>query len=100
MKISLLVFKIRGFEGGIKVPKPRGPLNSTGAGLLNHQTSKISVMSFRMKISLWVFKCRGFEGGIGVPKCGGPLNSTGAGLLTPKGLNVRTADKPVLVSVT
>jgi hypothetical protein len=42
MKISLWVFKIRGFEGGIGVPNRCGPLNSTGAGLLNHQTSKIS----------------------------------------------------------
>jgi hypothetical protein len=41
--------------------------------LLNHQTSKNSVMSFWMKISLWVFKIQGFEGGIGVPKHGGPL---------------------------
>jgi hypothetical protein len=49
--------------------------------LLNHQTSKNSIMSFWMKISLWVFKIRGFEGGIGVPKRGGPLNSTGVGLL-------------------
>jgi hypothetical protein len=49
--------------------------------LLNHQTSKNSVMSFWMKISLWVFKIQGFEGGIGVPKPGGPLNSIGAGLL-------------------
>jgi hypothetical protein len=80
MKISLWVFKIRGFEGGIGVPKRGGPLNSTGAGLLNHQTSKISINSIWMKISLWMFKIRGFEGGIGVPKPGGPLNSTGAGL--------------------
>jgi hypothetical protein len=58
-----------------------GPLNSTRAGLLNHQTSKISINSIWMKNCLWVFKIRGFEGGIGVPKCGGPLNSTGAGLL-------------------
>jgi hypothetical protein len=46
MKISLWVFKIRGFEGGIGVPKGGGPLNSTGAGLLNHQTSRNSIMSF------------------------------------------------------
>jgi hypothetical protein len=59
--------------------KPGRPLNSTGAGLLNHQTSKNSIMSFWMKISLWVFKVRGFEGGIGVPKHGGPLYSIGAG---------------------
>jgi hypothetical protein len=52
MKISLWVFKIQGFEGGIGVPKPGGSLNSTGAGLLNHQTSKISINSICMKISL------------------------------------------------
>jgi hypothetical protein len=75
------VFKIRGFEGGIGVPKHEGPLNSTRVGLLNHQTSKISINSIWMKISLWVFKIRGFEGGIGVPKHGGPLNSTRVGLL-------------------
>jgi hypothetical protein len=44
------------------------PLNSTGAGLLHHQTSKNSVMAFWRKISLWVFTIRGFEGGIGVQK--------------------------------
>jgi hypothetical protein len=38
--------------------KPGRPLNSTRAGLLNHQTSKSSVMSFWMKISLWVFRIR------------------------------------------
>jgi hypothetical protein len=81
MKICLWVFKIRGFEGGIRVPKRGGSLNSTMAGLLNHETSKISVNSIWMKICLWVFKIRGFEGGIGVSKCGGPLDSTGAGLL-------------------
>jgi hypothetical protein len=67
------VFRIRGFEGGIGVPKRGEPLNSTRAGLLNHQTSKNSVLSFWMKISLWVFKIRGFEGGIGVPSVGDPL---------------------------
>jgi hypothetical protein len=75
MKISLWMFKIRGLEGGIGIPKRGEPLNSTGAGLLNLQTSKISINSIWMKISLWVFKIRGFEGGIGVPKHGGPLNS-------------------------
>jgi hypothetical protein len=68
MKVSLSVFIIRGFEGGIGVPKFGGPFNSTGAGLLNHRTSKISINSIWMKISLWVFKIRGFEGGIGIPK--------------------------------
>jgi hypothetical protein len=62
-------------------PKHGGLLNSIGAGLLNHQTSKISINSFWMKICLWVFKIQGFKNGIGVPKHGGPLNSTGAGLL-------------------
>jgi hypothetical protein len=66
MKISLWVFKIQGFEGGIGVPKRRGPHNSTRVEFLIHQTSKNSVMSFWMKISLWVFKIRGFEGGIRV----------------------------------
>jgi hypothetical protein len=60
------VFKIRGFEGGIGVPKHGGPLNSIEAGLLNHQTSKISINSIWMKISLWMFKIRVFEGGIQV----------------------------------
>jgi hypothetical protein len=81
MKICLWVFKIRGFEGGIGVPKHGGPLNSTGAGLLNHQTSKNSINSFWMKNSMSVFKIRGFEGGIRVPKHGEPLNSIKAGLV-------------------
>jgi hypothetical protein len=102
MKISLRVFKIRGFEGGIQVPKhgsisiisfwmkiclrvfkirglEGGPLHSTMRGLFNHQTSKNSINSFWVKNCLRVFKIRGPEGGIGVPKQ--PLNSTGAGLL-------------------
>jgi hypothetical protein len=52
MIISLWVFKIRGFEGGIGVLKHGGLLYSTRAGLLNHQTSKNSAMPFWMKISL------------------------------------------------
>jgi hypothetical protein len=51
--------------------KRGGPLNSTGAGLLNHQTSKISVHSIWMKICLWVFKIQGFEGGIRVSEAWG-----------------------------
>jgi hypothetical protein len=62
MKVSLRVSKIRGSEGGIGVPKHGGLLNSTGAGLLNNQTSKISINSNWMKISLKVFKIQGFEG--------------------------------------
>jgi hypothetical protein len=81
MKICLWVFKIQGFEGGIGVPKRGEPLNSTRVGLLNHQTSKISINSIWMKISLWVFKIGGFESGIRVPILREPLNSTGAGLL-------------------
>jgi hypothetical protein len=52
MKISLWVFLIRGFEGGIGVPKHGGPLNFIGVGLLNHETSKFSINSIWMKISL------------------------------------------------
>jgi hypothetical protein len=81
MKVSLWVCKIRGFEGGIGVPKRWGPLNTTGAGWLNHQTAKISINSIWMKISLCVFKIQGFEGGIGIPKHGEPLNSARTGLL-------------------
>jgi hypothetical protein len=90
MKISLWVFKIRGFEGGIGIPKPGGSLNSTRAVLLNHQTSKISTNSIWMKISLWVFKIRGFEGGIRVSKLGGPLNSTTARLLNHQTSKIST----------
>jgi hypothetical protein len=52
----LWVFKIRGLEGGIGIPKPGGPLNSTRTGLLNHQTSEISINSIWMKTFLWVFR--------------------------------------------
>jgi hypothetical protein len=79
MKICLWVFKIRGFEGGIRVSKHGGPLNSTGVGLLNHQTSKISINSIWMKICLWVFKIRGFGGGTRVSKQGDPLIPLGRG---------------------
>jgi hypothetical protein len=75
------VLKIRGFKGGIGVPKPRGSLNSTRAGLLNLRTSKNSPLSFWTKNSFLVYELREFEVGIGVSKCGGPLNSTGQGLL-------------------
>jgi hypothetical protein len=68
MKICLWVFKIRGFEGGIQASKHGGPFNSTGTGLQNHQTSKISINSIWMKICLWVFKFQGFEGGIWASK--------------------------------
>jgi hypothetical protein len=71
MALRTLGVKIRGFEGGIQVPKHGGPLNSTRAGLLNHQTSKISINSFWRKICLWVFKIRGSQGRIGVSKAWG-----------------------------
>jgi hypothetical protein len=45
MKISFWVFKIRVFEGGIGIPKHGEPLNSARMGLLNQQTSKISINS-------------------------------------------------------
>jgi hypothetical protein len=73
MKISLWLFKIQGFEGGTKVPRPGGLLNSTRSELLNHQTSTISINSNLDENFLWVFKIRGFEGGIGVPKRGDPF---------------------------
>jgi hypothetical protein len=69
------VFIIRGIEEGIGVPKHGGTRNSSRVELLNHQTSKNSIMLFWMNISLWVIKIRGFEGGIGVPKRGRPFNS-------------------------
>jgi hypothetical protein len=53
MKISLLVFKIRGFEGRIRVPKHEASRNSTGVGFLNHQTSKFSLFCL-MNQSLWI----------------------------------------------
>jgi hypothetical protein len=37
MKMSLWVFKIQGFEGGIWVPKRGGPRNSTRVELLNQE---------------------------------------------------------------
>jgi hypothetical protein len=53
MKISLLVFKIRGFEGRIRVPKHGVSRNSTRAGFLNHQTSKFSLFCL-MNQNLWM----------------------------------------------
>jgi hypothetical protein len=66
------VFKIRGFDGGIGVSKRRGPLNSTGAGLLNHQTSKFSLF-FLMNQNLLMRDLNlRFKRGIGPPMCGEP----------------------------
>jgi hypothetical protein len=53
MKISLLVFKIWGFEGGIRVPNHGVPRNSTRVGLLNYQTSKFSLFCL-MNQNLWM----------------------------------------------
>jgi hypothetical protein len=53
MKISLLVFKIRGFEGRIGVPKHGVSRNSTRVGFLNHQTSKFSLFCL-MNQNLWM----------------------------------------------
>jgi hypothetical protein len=50
----LWVLKIRGFEGGIRVSKRGEPHNSIGAGLLNHQTSKISINSIWMNFFVGV----------------------------------------------
>jgi hypothetical protein len=79
MKISLWVFKIRGFEGGVGVPKHGGPLNSTRAGLLNHQTSKICINSFWMKICLWVFKFEGLKVELRFPSMEDPVIPLGWG---------------------
>jgi hypothetical protein len=43
-----------GFEAG-------GPLNSTGAGMLNQQISKISLISFWTQIPLSFFLIRVFQ---------------------------------------
>jgi hypothetical protein len=71
MKICLWVFKIWGFEGGIGVSKCGGPLNSTGVGLLYHQTSNFSlfclmnqnllmhVLNLRFRRGNWVPNMRG-----------------------------------------
>jgi hypothetical protein len=45
MKISLWVFETRGLKVEFGFPKHGGPLNSTKAGLENHQTSKNSINS-------------------------------------------------------
>jgi hypothetical protein len=73
MKISLRVFIIGGFEGGIGIPKRGGPLNSTGTGLLNHQTSKISINSIWMKFFCGCLKLEGLKVELGFPRVGDPL---------------------------
>jgi hypothetical protein len=78
-QISLWVFKIRGFEGGIGVFKRREPFNSTGAGLLNHQTSKISINSIWMKFFCGCSKFQGLKVEFGFLGMGDPLIPPGQG---------------------
>jgi hypothetical protein len=66
------VFKIRGFEGRIRVPKHGVPRNSTRVGLLNHQTSKFSLFCWMIRIYGCMFWIWGLEGGIGPRTCGEP----------------------------
>jgi hypothetical protein len=83
MKISLWVFKIQGFEGGIGVPKHGEPLNSIGAGLLNHQTSKISINSIWMKFFCGCLKSKGLKVELGFPSVGDPLIHRGGVVKSP-----------------
>jgi hypothetical protein len=53
-------------------PKRGGPLNSTGAGLVNHQTSKFSLFCLmNQNLLMRVLNTR-FRRGIGPPTCGEP----------------------------
>jgi hypothetical protein len=79
MKISLWVFKIRRFEGGIRVPKHGGPCNSTRVKLLNHQTSKNSVMSFWKKFLCGCLKFKGLKVELGFSSMEDPLIPLGRG---------------------
>jgi hypothetical protein len=72
------VFKIRGFEGRIRVPKHGGPRNSTRAGLLNHQTSKFSLLCLlNQNLLMHVLNLR-FRRGNWVPNVWGTLELPGA----------------------
>jgi hypothetical protein len=90
MKFFCECSKFEGLKLEFGVFKRGGPLNSTGAGMLNHHTFKISPTSFWSQIPLWVFKIRGFECGIGVSKQGGPLNFTGTGLMNHQTSKIST----------
>jgi hypothetical protein len=79
MNISLWVFKIRGFEGGIGVPKHGGPRNSSRVELLNNQTSKISIMSFWLKILCGCLDFEGLKVELGFRNVGDPLIPLGRG---------------------
>jgi hypothetical protein len=73
------VYELREFEGGIGVPKHGGPLNSTGAWLLNHQTSKISLNSFWRNFFFGCFRFKDLKVELGFPSVGDPLIAPGQG---------------------
>jgi hypothetical protein len=78
MKISLWVFKIRGFEGRIRVPKHGGPRTSTRVGLLNHRTSKFSLFCLmNQNLLMYVLNLR-FVRGNWAPNMWGTLELPGA----------------------
>jgi hypothetical protein len=78
MEISLWVFKIRGFEGRMQVPKHGGPRNSTRAGLLNHQTSKFSLFCLMNQNLLMCILNLRFGRGNWAPNVWGTLELPGA----------------------
>jgi hypothetical protein len=57
----------------------REPLSSTGAGLLNHQTSKSSINSIWMKFFCGCSKFEGLKVELGFPSGGNPLIPPGRG---------------------
>jgi hypothetical protein len=78
MKISLWVFKIRGFEFRIRVPKHGGPRTSTRVGLLNHRTSKFSLFCLmNQNLLMHVLNLR-FIRGNWAPNMWGTLELPGA----------------------
>jgi hypothetical protein len=79
MNISLWVFKIRGFEGGIGVSKHGGPRNSSRVELLINQTSKISIMFFWLKILCGCLDFEGLKVELGFKNVGDPLIPLGWG---------------------
>jgi hypothetical protein len=56
-----------------------GPLNSTGAGLLNHQISKISIKSILMKFLCGCLEFEGLKVELGFLSGGDPLIPPGRG---------------------
>jgi hypothetical protein len=69
----------RGLKVELGFTKPGRPHNSTGARLLNHKTSKNSVMSFWMKISCGCLKFEDLKVELGFPSVGDPLIPPGRG---------------------